>query len=54
MAPGSSLQDCRDRAILKLYLFRGIRLAAGCFLAVEDFRQDGEEATLRLRLSAHE
>jgi site-specific recombinase XerD len=49
MAPGSSLLDCRDRAILKLYLFSGIRLAAGCFLAVEDFRQDGEEATLRLR-----
>ena len=49
MAPGSSLLDCRDRAILKLYLYSGIRLAAGCFLAVEDFRQDGQEATLRLR-----
>lgn len=49
MAPGSSLLDCRDRAILKLYLYSGIRLAAGCLLSVEDFRQEGEEATLRLR-----
>jgi site-specific recombinase XerD len=46
---GDSVLAYRDRAILKLYLYSGIRLAAGCHLLVEDFRQDGEEATLRLR-----
>jgi hypothetical protein len=46
---GDSVLAYRDRAIVKLYLYSGIRLAAGCHLLVEDFRQDGEEATLRLR-----
>lgn len=46
---GDSVLAYRDRAILKLYLYTGIRLAAGCRLAVEDFRQDGDEATLRLQ-----
>ena len=46
---GDSVLAYRDRAILKLYLYTGIRLAAGCRLSVEDFRQDGEEATLRLQ-----
>jgi integrase/recombinase XerC len=45
---GDSVLAYRDRAIVKLYLYSGIRLAAGCYLLVEDFRQDGEEATLRL------
>jgi integrase/recombinase XerD len=49
LAPGNSVLAYRDRAILKLYLYSGIRLAAGCFLTIEDFRQEGEEATLRLR-----
>jgi integrase/recombinase XerC len=49
LAPGDSVLAYRDRAILKLYLYSGIRLAAGCLLSVEDFRQDGDEATLRLR-----
>jgi site-specific recombinase XerD len=46
---GDSALAYRDRAIVKLYLYSGIRLAAGCYLLVEDFRQEGEEATLRLR-----
>jgi site-specific recombinase XerD len=46
---GDSVLAHRDRAIVKLYLYSGIRLAAGCYLLVEDFRQEGEEATLRLR-----
>jgi site-specific recombinase XerC len=46
---GDSVLAYRDRAIVKLYLYSGIRLAAGCYLLVEDFRQEGEEATLRLR-----
>jgi len=46
---GDGVMDYRDRAIMKLYLYTGIRLAAGCRLEVGDFRQDGEEATLRLQ-----
>ena len=45
---GDSVLAHRDRAIVKLYLYSGIRLATGCSLLVEDFRHDGEEATLRL------
>ncbi len=48
MSPGDSILAHRDRAIVKLYLYSGIRLATGCSLLVEDFRHDGEEATLRL------
>jgi site-specific recombinase XerD len=46
---GDSVLACRDRAIVKLYLYTGIRLAAGCRIEVGDFRQEGEEATIRLR-----
>ena len=49
MPAGDSVFDCRDRAILKLYLYTGVRLSAGCRLEVGDFRQEGEEATLRLQ-----
>jgi site-specific recombinase XerD len=45
---GDSLLACRDRAIVRLYVYTGIRLATGCRLRVEDFRQEGGEATLRL------
>jgi site-specific recombinase XerD len=45
---GDSLLDFRDRAILKTYVYSGIRLATGCRLRVQDFHQDGDEATLRL------
>lgn len=38
----------RDRAILKLFIYTGIRLGTGCRLNVSDFHADGEEATLRL------
>lgn len=51
-AEGSSLGATRDRAILKLYLFSGIRLATGCRLLVEDFHWaagGSTVATLRLR-----
>src|SRR5262249_56060390 len=46
---GDALQDVRDRAILKLYLYTGVRLAAGCRLLVEDFSLHGPTPTLRLR-----
>jgi site-specific recombinase XerD len=45
---GDSVLDYRDRAILKLYLYSGIRLSTGCRLKVSDFHQDGDEATVRL------
>jgi len=48
MPDGEALVDYRDRAILKLYLYSGIRLATGCRLKVSDFHQDGDEATIRL------
>lgn len=45
-----TLEGCRDRAILCLYLYTGMRLATGCQLKVEDFSWDGTgTATLRIR-----
>jgi len=47
---GDHVLAARDRAILKLYLYSGIRLTTGCCLRVEDFEQEeGGEAILRLR-----
>jgi integrase/recombinase XerD len=48
MPAGESVVDYRDRAILKLYLYSGIRLATGCRLNVSDFHYEEEEATIRL------
>jgi site-specific recombinase XerD len=45
---GDSVFDYQARAILKVFLYSGIRLATGCRLKVSDFHQDGDEATLRL------
>ncbi|MGH9761903.1 MAG: tyrosine-type recombinase/integrase [Blastocatellia bacterium] len=45
---GDTVLDFRDRAILKLYLYSGIRLATGCHLNVSDFHFDEEEPTIRL------
>jgi site-specific recombinase XerD len=45
---GDTLLDYRDRAILKLYLYTGIRLSTGCRMKVSDFHQDGDSATIRL------
>ena len=45
---GESVTDYRDRAILKTFLWSGIRLGTACRLKVSDFHQDGDEATLRL------
>jgi site-specific recombinase XerD len=46
---GDSPRAVRDRAILALYLYTGMRLATGCRLRVEDFFAGPPEATLRLR-----
>ena len=45
---GESVLDYRDRAILKRYIYTGIRLATGCRLKVEDFHLDEGEATIKL------
>ena len=45
---GESVLDYRDRAILKLYIYSGIRLATGCRLKVEDLHMADGEATIRL------
>ena len=45
---GDSLIDFRDRALLKFYLYSGARLGTGCRLGVNDFHQDGEQATIRI------
>jgi len=45
---GDTLLDCRDRAILKFYVYSGARLATGCRLQVEDFHQDERGATIRI------
>lgn len=48
MPGGETVLDYRDRAILKTYLYTGIRLSTGCRFKVSDFHQDGDQATLRL------
>lgn len=45
---GDDLLSCRDRAILKLYLYTGIRLTTGCRLKVSDFHVDEDGATLKV------
>ena len=45
---GDEVLDFRDRAILKTYLYTGVRLATACRLRVSDFHQDGEQATLTI------
>lgn len=43
-----TLLDCRDRAILKFYVYSGARLATGCRLQVGDFHQDERGTTIRI------
>ncbi len=38
----------RDRAILRLYLYSGGRVATGCRMKVSDFKSDQEPATIRV------
>jgi integrase/recombinase XerC len=45
---GDGVLAYRDRAILKLYLYSGIRLSTGCALKVSDFHQSDEETTIRI------
>jgi site-specific recombinase XerD len=50
---GDSMFNYRDRAILKTYLYTGVRLATACRLRVKDFHQDGDEATLTINEKAN-
>jgi site-specific recombinase XerD len=50
LVPGTNLRSLRDLAILKLYLYTGMRLAAGCALQLEDFLWSDPAATPTLRL----
>lgn len=45
---GDSVLDFRDRAILKFLLYSGARIGTVCRLKVNDFHQDGDEATITL------
>ena len=45
---GDSVLEFRDRAIIKVFLYSGIRIGTGCRLRVQDFHQDGDEATITL------
>ena len=45
---GNTILDSRDRAIIKVFLYSGIRIGTGCRLKVKDFHQDGDEATITL------
>jgi site-specific recombinase XerD len=46
---GDDILAARDRAILRLYLYSGIRLATGCRLRIEDFEYREGEAVLRVQ-----
>lgn len=47
---GHTLREVRDRALLRLFLYTGIRLSTACRLQAGDFLWDGSgTATLRLR-----
>lgn len=46
---GDGLEAVRDRALLKVFIYTGVRLGTARRLCVEDFYWDGTEATLRLR-----
>jgi integrase/recombinase XerC len=48
MPASEDIVDYRDRAIIRLYLYTGIRLSTGCRLRVSDFHQEGGESTLRI------
>lgn len=49
MPKGDSVIDARDRAILRIFLYTGVRLGTLCRLEVRDFHDEEGEATLRLQ-----
>src|SRR5205085_8829761 len=45
---GNAVLDFRGRAIIKVFLYAGIRLSTGCRLKISDFHQDEDGATLKI------
>ncbi len=50
MPQGEGAFAARDRAILKVFLYSGIRLGTACRLRVEDFHDDPEDRVRRIDL----
>src|SRR5262245_36636800 len=50
---GETVLDCRDRAILKFYLFTGARIGTGCRLKVSDFHFDEHDSTIAIHEKGH-
>ena len=48
LSSGDTVFDYRDRAIIKFFLYSGARIGTACRLRVQDFHQDGDEATVTL------
>jgi integrase len=48
LADGKTVLKYRDRAILKFYLYTGVRLESACRLKVSDFHKDDKGATIRI------
>jgi integrase/recombinase XerD len=46
---GEGVLACRDRAILKFYVYSGARIGTGCRLKVEDFRDDSEDPKILIQ-----
>ncbi len=46
---GESALACRDRALLKFYLYTGARIGTGCRLKVENFIDDDEDPKVRIQ-----
>lgn len=53
LADGESVLECRDRAILKLFVYSGVRLATACRLDVSDFHVDEAGATITITEKGH-
>ena len=45
---GDAVFDYRDRAIIEVFVYSGARIGSACRLRVQDFHQDGHEATFTL------
>ena len=49
MPKGETVLEARDRAILKVFLYTGIRIGTACRLSVADFHDDPDDPTLAIQ-----
>ena len=49
MPDGETVMAYRDRAILKFYLYTGVRIGTGCRMHVEDFMDEDEDPRVRIQ-----